>query len=198
MTSHLFNQNYHSDVSSKVTFGFWIYILTDAILFSVLFATYAVLHNNTFGDISIKDITYLPYCLLQSIIFLSSSFIYGLGVSAINKHNSMTRIMLSLSLTFLLGLSFVALEFNEFLHIFMAGGTWQTSAFLSSFFTLLGMHWLHVIVGLLWIIILMIQIVTHKLTPTMKTRLRCLGLFWDFLNIVWIFIFTTVYLMGAI
>lgn len=198
MTTHaVSNESHYEDSNSKVIFGFWIFILTDFILFAALFAAYAVLHNNTYGGLGIKDIVDLPYSLLQSLIFVSSSLSYGLGIVALKKGDQRT-LMFWLGVTFLLGLTFVCLEFNEFAKLVQNGHSWQSSAFFSSFFTLVGLQGIHVTVGLLWIVIVMIQLYMQRITPMMRTRLACLGLFWDFLNIIWIFIFSIVYLMGAI
>ncbi|MFN7097389.1 MAG: cytochrome c oxidase subunit 3 [Gammaproteobacteria bacterium] len=197
MSHALSNESHYEDSNSKVIFGFWIFILTDFILFAALFATYSVLHNNTYGGVGIKDIVDLPYSLVQSLIFVTSSLSYGLGIVAMKK-NEQKSLLFWLGVTFILGLAFVSLEFNEFAKLVHAGHTWQSSAFLSSFFTLVGLQGIHVTIGLLWIVIVMIQLTMQHINPTMRTRLACLGLFWDFLNIIWIFIFSIVYLMGAI
>ncbi|NNM60264.1 MAG: cytochrome o ubiquinol oxidase subunit III [Legionellales bacterium] len=192
------NAHHHEDDGSKVIFGFWIFILTSFISFATLFATYAVLHNNTYGGIGAQDVLRrLSYALLQSLIFLSSSFTLGLAIIAYKKGLS-DKVKLWMTVTFLIGLLFIGLEFREFARLVHDGNTWQNSAFLSSFFTLVGFHSVNVIVGLLWMIVLMIQFSMKGFTATMQIRFSCLGLFWDFLNIIWIFIFTIVYLMGAI
>lgn len=191
------HSHHESDTASKVVFGFWVYVMTDAILFASLFAVYAVLHNNVWGGIGIGQVASLPMVFMQAIILLTSTFIYGLGIVAMHRGN-MKAVMLSLVFTFLLGLSFILVEFNQFRILLEQGNSWQSSAFLSSYFTLIGVHGIHILVALVWIIILMVQLGMKKLTTTMKTRLTCLGLFWSFLNIVWVFIFTIVYLMGAI
>ncbi len=201
MTAQTLNHGHngaHQGVNPKVVFGFWVFILTDFILFAALFATYSVLHNNTFGAMGIKEITRLSYVMIQSLIFLTSSFTCGMAIVAL-RNEQRSKVMAWLFVTFLLGLSFVGLEYKEFTGLIHAGATWHTSAFLSSFFTLVGLHACHVVVGLLWILILMLQLTMQGTTSTMmKTRLACLGLFWDFLNIIWVFIFSIVYLMGAI
>jgi cytochrome o ubiquinol oxidase subunit 3 len=189
--------HHHPDPASKVIFGFWIYILTDFILFATLFATYAVLSHNAFGGMGHVQAEALPHALRQSIIFLASSFTYGLAIIAL-KDGAKKQLYLWLVVTFLLGLGFVASEYREFAALIQAGHTWQSNGFFSAFFSLVGIHGIHVTVGLLWMLVLMVQLAVKGITPTMKTRFSCLGLFWDFLNIVWIFIFTIVYLMGAI
>lgn len=200
MTTNAVNHedhHHHEEENSKVIFGFWIFILTNFIMFAVLLVTYVVLRNNTYGGITIKDIVNLPHTLLQSLVFLTSSFTYGLTIISA-KQNSKPWVMFWLVVTFIIGLVFLGLEHREFSNILATGHSWQSSAFLSSFFTLLGFHALNVIVGLLWIIILMVQLSLQNFTPTMRTRFACLGLYWDYLNVVWIFIYTVVYLMGAI
>jgi cytochrome o ubiquinol oxidase subunit III len=189
--------DHHDEPNDKVIYGFWVYIMTDCILFASLFATYAVLRDNTYGSIGIHDIARLPYILVQSLCLLTSGFTYGLALLGLHKGNT-KQIYTWLSVTFLLGLAFIGLEYHEFAHLVANGYTWQVSAFLSAFFSLVGIHGLHVCIGLLWIVILMIQLKMRGINGMMKTRFACLGLFWDFLNIMWIFIFTIVYLMGAI
>lgn len=198
--SHLHDDSHHDhheqEVSSKVTFGFWIYIMSDCILFSMLFAVYAVLHNNTFGGPSGKDLFDMPYVLIETFILLTSSFTYGLAMLGAHA-NKKNQVLFWLGVTFLLGLSFVCMEVKEFHHLIIEGHGPNTSAFLSSFFTLVGTHGLHVTCGLIWMIILMIQVSKHGLMSISVRKLSCLSLFWHFLDIVWIFVFTIVYLMGA-
>lgn len=190
--------HHHEDApNDKVIYGFWVYIMTDCILFASLFATYAVLHNNTYGSIGITQVARLPYVFGQTLFLLTSGFTYALALLGLHQHN-VKQLRFGLLVTFLLGCGFLGLEFHEFAHLVQNGYSWQTSAFLSAFFTLVGIHGIHVLVGLAWIIILMIQLSMKGINGMMKTRFACLGLFWDFLNIMWILIFTIVYLMGAI
>lgn len=197
MSTDAVHHTEHPDSGSKVIFGFWIFILTDFIVFAALFATYGVLHNNTYGGLSIKEIVDLPYALLQSLIFLASSLSVGLSIVALKKQQKKS-VFKWLLLSFLLGFTFVGLEYNEFAKIIQYGYSWQSSGFLSAFFTLVGLQGLHVIIGLLWMIILAVQVGIKGLHPTMPVKFACMGLFWDFLNIIWIFIFSMVYLMGAL
>lgn len=197
MSTNAVHHTEHPDSGSKVIFGFWIFILTDFIVFAALFATYGVLHNNTYGGLSIKEIVDLPYALLQSLIFLASSLSVGLSIVALKKQQKKS-VFKWLLLSFLLGFTFVGLEYNEFAKIIQYGYSWQSSGFLSAFFTLVGLQGLHVIIGLLWMIILAVQVGIKGLHPTMPVKFACMGLFWDFLNIIWIFIFSMVYLMGAL
>ena len=190
------SHEHHFD-GSKNVLGFWIYIMTDCLLFATRFAVYAVFHTHTFGGPHAKDLFSLPFVLTETLFLLTSSFTFGLAMLARNsKHHQMvTRWMW---VTFVLGCCFIAMEINEFTNLYQEGHTWATSAFLSSFFTLVATHGLHVIAGLIWMLSVIVQINKHKMTPLTKTKLTCLGLFWHFLDIVWIFVFSVVYLMGAI
>ncbi|MDE3045973.1 MAG: cytochrome o ubiquinol oxidase subunit III [Verrucomicrobiota bacterium] len=186
--------NHHHGVYSRTLFGFWVYIMTDCILFSCLFATYLVLHNNTYGGPSAQDLFSAPYALVETLFLLASSFTCGMAMLSIP---SRAKIVGWFAVTFLLGASFVAMEVTEFVRMVHEGHSWEKSAFLSSFFTLVGTHGLHVSIGLLWMIILVIPVLRHGLTAVSLKRLNCLRLFWHFLDVVWIFIFTIVYLMGV-
>jgi len=188
---------HHDDSSSKVILGFWTYILTDFIMFAGLFATYIVLRNNTYGSIGIGQVATLHYVLVQTLFLLAANFAFGLCLVAAHKA-SKTGIMLFLAVTAVLALGFLRLEQHQFCTLIANGYTWQTSAFLSAFYSLLSIHGIHVIVALIWMAIVAIQIAMQGFTTTMRTRLTCLGLFWNFISMVWIFIFLIVYLMGAI
>lgn len=195
--AHDAHHDHDHETSKKVVFGFWIYIMSDCILFSMLFATYAVLHNNTYGGPSGHDLFSMPYVLTETFILLTSSFTYGLAMLGAHA-NRRNQVLFWLFITFLLGLSFVAMEVREFHHLILEGHGPNTSAFLSSFFTLVGTHGLHVTCGLIWMVVLFMQISKHGLMSISVRKLTCLSLFWHFLDIVWIFVFTVVYLMGAI
>lgn len=183
--------------SSTKTLGFWIYIMTDCVLFGTLFATYAVLHGSTFGGPSSSQLFDLPYVFIETFLLLTSSFTIGMAVlSAQAGHKS--RTIGWLILTFILGLSFVAMELTEFSHLVADGNSWQRSGFLSAFFTLVGTHGAHISVGLLWMIVMTLRIVKGGLKSVDVRRLALLGLFWHFLDIIWICIFTIVYLMGVV
>lgn len=182
---------------SKYVFGFWIYIMTDCILFASLFAVYAVLHTHTFGGPHAKELFSLPFVLVETFYLLTSSFTYGLA-TVVRNGKSPNKVTTWLWLTFAFGLCFISMEIYEFHHLYLEGHIWSVSAFLSSFFTLVATHGIHVIVGLIWMLALIAQINIHGLTAVTKTKLTCLGLFWHFLDIVWIFVFSIVYLMGGI
>lgn len=190
--------NYHKPHNSDTTdlFGFWIYILSDCILFAMLFATFVVLRDNVYGGPALGELIKLPAVFLETLFLLASSLTYGFAILALYQKR-LKAVLFSLALTFLLGLSFVVMEGREFLELYREGHSWQDSASLSSFFTLVGTHGLHVSLGLVWMLVLMIQLLFFRLTPMMQRRLTYLGLFWTFLDLVWIFVYTVVYLMGA-
>ena len=185
-----------TEIYSKTLFGFWVYLMTDCILFGTLFATYAVLHASTFGGPTARELFHLPHALAETLILLTSSFTCGLATVAAHR-NDKAKVLTWFGVTFLLGVAFLTLELTEFRHLVREGNSWQRSAFLSSFFTLVGTHGAHITAGLLWIAVLMAQIIPRGLTVHTFKRLVCLSLFWHFLDVVWIFIFTIVYLMGA-
>lgn len=199
MSDPLIHENYpdpHHDVYSKTVFGFWIYLLTDFILFGALIATYVVLQSSTFGGPAGSDLFHLHFTLTQTLILLSASFTIGLAGAYTYRENKKAA-LISLLLTFLLGCSFVVMGHQEFSRFLSQGFSWKNSAFLSAYFTIIGTHLLHILFGLLWIIVLAIPIITHGISPTSIKRITCLRMFWQFLNIVWIFIFTIVYLLGV-
>ncbi len=190
------HHDHHHETNVKVVMGFWVFILSDFVLFAVLFASYAVLHNNTYGGIGIQQIVTLPYVLVESLLILSCSFTYGLSAIC-SQGNRKALVWFWLCITFLLGLAFVCMEYHQLAYLVEHGHSWQQSAFLSIFFRLVGIHGMHVVIALVWTVILLIQFL-YKPLNEMRTRLSCLGLFWHFLNIIWVFIFTVVYLMGVI
>lgn len=186
----------HHDSGSNKVFGFWIYIMSDCILFACLFATYAVLVNGVADGPTGKEIFQLPFVLTETALLLLSSITYGIAMLGMVKGNK-SQVNTWLALTFLLGLGFVAMELYEFHKMIEEGFGPSTSAFLSAYYALVGTHGLHVSVGLVWLIVLMIQVSRKGLTSTNRTRLMCLSMFWHFLDVIWICVFTVVYLMGA-
>lgn len=186
----------HHDAGATKVFGFWIYLMSDCILFASLFATYAVLVNGTAGGPSGKDIFELPFVLVETFCLLFSSITYGFAMQGMNKGNK-AAVNGWLFLTFLFGLGFIGMELYEFHHLIAEGYGPQRSGFLSGFFALVATHGLHVTCGLIWILTMMVQVSRRGLTEVNKTRLMCLSLFWHFLDVVWICVFTVVYLMGA-
>lgn len=177
--------------------GFWIYLMTDCILFASLFATYAVLRDSTYGGSSGKDLFDMPFVLAETLILLTSSFVCGLTLLSA-KYSRTKLVVIGLIITFLLGAAFLTLELTEFTHLAQDGHSWQASAFLSAFFTLVGTHGAHISVGLIWIIVMIGQILRKGLARNVIRRLTLFSLFWHFLDVVWIFIFTIVYLMGVL
>lgn len=182
---------------SKTVFGFWVYLMTDCVLFASLFATFAVLRNSTFGGPSGAEIFSLPFVLTETLILLTSSFTCGLGILAAH-HNRKDWVIYLFGLTFLLGLTFLGLELHEFRHLAQEGNSWRRSGFLSAFFTLVGTHGAHITSGLIWMLVLIPRIVKVGLTDLNMKRLTMLSLFWHFLDVIWIFIFTIVYMYGVI
>ena len=194
--AHAHEHHGHHDAGATKVFGFWIYLMSDLILFASLFATYAVLVNGIADGPSGKEIFSLPFVLVETFLLLFSSITFGFAMLSMNK-GSVSQVNLWLFVTFLFGLGFVVMEVYEFHELIAEGYGPDRSAFLSAFFALVSTHGLHVTAGLVWIIIMMIQVSRRGLTDVNRTRLSCLSLFWHFLDVVWICVFTVVYLMGA-
>lgn len=185
----------HQEHKNDVTvFGFWLYIMSDCLLFASLFATFAVLRFSTAGGPDAEMLFRLPYVLLETLVLLTSSFTCGLALMALHKGRK-NILLLSLAVTGILGAIFLGLEINEFREILVSGASWQTSAFLSAFFTLLGTHGAHVTAGIIWIVVLLVHAASHGITESTERRLTSFALFWHFLDIIWIFIFSFVYLL---
>ena len=186
--------NHHeAESDERLAFGFWVYLMTDLLMFAVLFAVYAVLHGNTVGGESGRELFSLPLALTETIILLTSSFTVGIGMIAA-RQGKKSQVLLWFGITFVLGLAFLGLELREFYTLIQEGHTMQSNAFLSSFFVLLGSHAIHIIVGLMWVATILFYIKKRGLNSHMVRKLTLLSLFWHFLDIVWIFIFTLVYL----
>ncbi len=181
----------------KVVFGFWVYLMSDCILFAGLFATYAVLQGATFGGPSASELFSLSFVLVETLILLTSSFTVGLALLAARYHKKYLTLV-ALGVTLVLGLLFLGMEVYEFRHLVAEGHGPSQNAFLSSFFTLVGTHGLHVFFGALWLLVLMVHLALFGLSAGVVRKLACLGLFWHFLDIIWVFIFTFVYLVGAL
>ena len=197
MSTHDHDHDHHHSSDAMDVFGFWIYIMSDCVLFAAIFAAYAVLYTSTYGAPGIKQLASLPYVFGETMALLASSFTYGMGILAMYKNNK-PKVIFWLGVTFLFGITFVTMEVKEFIHMYLEGHSWHASAALSAFYTLVGTHGFHVSMGLLWMLVVMVQLLLYGVTPTMRRRLTYLGLFWAFLDIVWIFVFTIVYLMGVI
>ena len=193
---HLEEEPHHPEGSSTML-GFWIYLMSDCLIFAMLFAAYAVLGSSYAGGPGPKQLFDLPLVALNTSMLLLSSITYGFAMLAMND-GKRGATQLWLAITGLFGLAFLGIELSEFRHLIHEGATPQTSAFLSSFFTLVGTHGLHVTFGVIWLVVLMVQVQVKGLIPANRRRLMCLSLFWHFLDVIWIGVFTFVYLMGML
>ncbi|MFO0781338.1 MAG: cytochrome o ubiquinol oxidase subunit III [Candidatus Saccharimonadales bacterium] len=182
---------------SKTLLGFWVYLMTDCVLFACLFATFIVLRHNTNGGPSGDELFSMPYVLAETLILLASSFTCGLAMLAVQQKQKRQTIFW-LAVTAVLGLAFLTMELQEFINLVHEGHSWQASAAMSSFFTLVATHGLHITIGLIWIITMMVRVAKVGLTHGSVRKLTMLSLFWHFLDVVWIFIFSIVYLLGVI
>ena len=177
--------------------GFWLYLMSDCLIFAVLFAVYAVLGRSYAAGPSGADLFDLPLVAVNTAMLLCSSITYGFAMLEMQKKR-LRPMLVWLGITGLFGLAFLGLELYEFAHLIHLGATPQRSAFLSAFFTLVGTHGLHVAFGLVWLVTLMVQVGRGGLVPENRRRLLCLSMFWHFLDVVWIGVFTFVYLMGSL
>jgi cytochrome o ubiquinol oxidase subunit 3 len=177
--------------------GFWLYLMSDCLIFASLFAVYGVLGRNYAGGPTGAQLFELPVVALNTALLLLSSITYGFAMLEMQRNGK--RAMLAwLAITGLLGAGFIFLELREFLHLIAIGAGPQRSAFLSSFFALVATHGLHVTFGIIWLVTLMVQVGKKGLLPENKRRLMCLSMFWHFLDVVWIGVFSFVYLMGVL
>jgi cytochrome o ubiquinol oxidase subunit 3 len=189
--------NHHHAAAERSIFGFWVYLMTDLVMFATLFATYAVLHKATFGDPGAAELFKLPNVLVGTIFLLTSSFTCGMAMLAA-REKKVNQVLAWFGVTFLLGAGFLGLEIAEFRELIAEGYGPDRNAFLSAFFSLVGTHGIHIAIGLLWIGVILVLIKMRGLTDHLMSRLERLALFWHFLDIVWIFIFSTVYLLGHV
>jgi cytochrome o ubiquinol oxidase subunit III len=180
-----------------VGYGFWIFLLSDIVMFSALFAAYAVLAHASAGGPSGVQLFSQRSVAIETGCLLASSYTCGLMSVAISSRRHAVTYLAAL-ITFMLGAAFLALELQEFAGMIAIGAGPQRSAFLSSFFTLVGCHGLHVTAGLIWLAVMMAQIAIMDFRPSVERRLLCFSLFWHALDIVWIWLFTVVYLMGVL
>lgn len=178
---------------AKAELGFWLYLMTDIILFASLFATYMVLRPNIAGGMSASELFDPTFALAETVLLLMSSFTCGLAVLFLRFRYKSTGLIL-LAVTLLLGGMFLFLEMYEFMEFIHEGQSWQTSGFLSGFFALVATHGLHITIGILWGLVLFWYIFKKGITANAMRRVSLFSLFWHFLDIVWIFIFTIVYL----
>ena len=177
--------------------GFWIYLMSDCLIFAMLFATFGVVGGNYAAGPAPKDLFDLPLVAVNTSMLLLSSITYGFAMLSMQR-SKIGATQAWLAITGLFGLAFIGIELSEFAHMIHEGATPQRSAFLSSFFTLVGTHGLHVSFGLVWLVTLMTQVWRFGLIEANQRRLMCLSMFWHFLDVVWIGVFTFVYLMGML
>ena len=177
--------------------GFWLYLMSDCLVFACLFAAYGVLGRSYAGGPSGADLFELPLVAVNTSLLLLSSITYGFAVISMQRKRQGATLAW-LALTGLLGAGFVGIELHEFAHLIHEGNGPQRSAFLSSLFTLVGTHGLHVTFGIVWLLTLMVQVARHGLIAANRRRLMCLSMFWHFLDVIWIGVFTFVYLIGAL
>ncbi|MEX6508766.1 cytochrome o ubiquinol oxidase subunit III [Jiella sp. M17.18] len=186
----------HAEGSSTML-GFWIYLMSDCLIFAVLFATYAVLGGSYAAGPGPKDVFELPLVAVNTSLLLLSSITYGFAMLEMEKDRR-NMVLLWLAITGLFGLGFLGIEIHEFTGLVAEGADPRRSAFLSAFFTLVGTHGLHVTFGTIWLVTLMVQVSQKGLVLANRRRLMCLSLFWHFLDVIWIGVFTFVYLLGVL
>jgi cytochrome o ubiquinol oxidase subunit 3 len=180
-----------------VGYGFWIFLLSDIVMFSALFASYAVLSKATAGGPTGAQLFSQQNAAIETAFLLLSSYTCGLMSLAANSHRYLGTI-LGAAGTLILGAAFLSFELHEFHSMIAMGATPQRSAFLSAFFTLVGCHGLHVSIGLIWLVLMMVQLAMWGFRPVVERRMLCFALFWHALDIIWVMIFTIVYLMGVV
>ena len=192
---HVFDDHHHPENGTLL--GFWLYLMSDCLVFACLFAMYGLLGRSYAAGPSGADLFELPLVALNTSLLLLSSITYGFAMLEMLKKR-VGGTLVWLAVTGLLGAGFIGIELYEFAHMIHEGAGPQRSAFLSSFFTLVGTHGLHVTFGIIWLVTLMIQVGKHGLIPENRRRLLCLSMFWHFLDVVWMGVFTFVYLMGTL
>lgn len=190
-------QEAHHQPGGATLLGFWIYLMSDALIFATLFATYGVLSTSYAGGPAPRDIFELPLVAVNTALLLVSSITYGFAMIAMQQ-NRLRGTQFWLVVTGLLGAAFVGVELYEFATLIQEGATPQRSAFLSAFFTLVATHGLHVTFGIVWLVVMLVQLAQRGLHPENQRRLMCLSMFWHFLDVVWIGVFTFVYLLGVL
>ncbi len=178
-------------------FGFWVFLGAEIVLFATLFTTYLVYLHHTAGGPTPKDLFDVKEFMIETFLLLVSSFTCGIATHELRRGNR-SGLIVWLIITLLLGAGFVGMEINEFVHYVHEGATIQTSAFLSGFFILVGTHGCHVTLGIFWMISIIIQLATKGINPTTARKTFIVGIYWHFLDVVWIFIFTAVYLTGLV
>ncbi|MFZ4452885.1 cytochrome aa3 quinol oxidase subunit III [Salibacterium aidingense] len=188
---------YRSHEDRMTILGFWIFLGAEIALFSTLFATYAVMFGRTAEAPSPAELFELPMVLIMTFLLLTSSFTCGIAIHEMRR-GSLKGLLTWLAVTLLLGLGFLGFEIYEFVHYAHEGATLPSSAFWSSFFVLTGTHGLHVLLGISWASLLIVQLRRRGLTQVTSRKMFVVGLYWHFLDVIWIFIFTSVYLIGMV
>jgi len=187
----------HHDQDEIAHFGFWLYIMSDCLLFAALFATFVVLHDPAYAVHGIKEFIDLKFVFAETMFLLASSFTFGMAILS-SYHHHTKKVMFWMIVTMVLGGCFVAMELYEFAHLIHEGNGPAVSGAMSSFFALVGTHGLHVSCGLIWMLVMLVQLAVFGVNSDVQRRLGYLSVFWTFLDIVWIFVFSVVYLMGAL
>ena len=178
-------------------FGFWVYLLSDAVIFALLFATYASMSRNYAGGPTGGELFDLNTVFCETMVLLISTLTCGFAMLSVSKN--LKRWVLSwLVATFSLGLGFILLEHNEFIRLIAQGAGPDRSGFLSAFFALVGTHGLHVSIGLIWLLVMITQVIQKDLTAPVYSRLLRFSLFWHFLDLIWVGIFSVIYLLGVL
>jgi cytochrome o ubiquinol oxidase subunit 3 len=185
------------EAGGSTMLGFWIYLMSDCLIFAMLFAAYGVFGTSYAGGPRPSEIFELPLVAVNTTMLLLSSITYGFAMLAMEEDRKGATLAW-LAITGLFGAAFVGIELTEFSKLIADGATPQRSAFLSSFFTLVSTHGLHVTMGLVWLVTLMVQVSRYGLSTANRRRLMCLSLFWHFLDVIWIGVFTFVYLLGVL
>jgi cytochrome o ubiquinol oxidase subunit 3 len=188
-------EDHHPESSTNL--GFWLYLMSDCLIFAILFATYAVVGRNYAAGPSPADLFDLPLVAINTAMLLLSSVTYGFAMLQMER-NAKAETLFWLGVTGVFGAIFIGLELYEFIHLIHEGAGPSRSAFLSAFFTLVGTHGLHVSLGIIWLITLMVQVSMKGLIEANRRRLMCLSMFWHFLDVVWIGVFSFVYLIGVV
>ncbi|MDG2538654.1 cytochrome o ubiquinol oxidase subunit III [Dyella jiangningensis] len=193
----MFHETHDVHTESGTLLGFWVYLMSDCLIFACLFAAYGVLGREYAGGPTGAEVLELPTVALNTALLLLSSITYGFAVLEMQRDRR-NPMLVWLVITGLLGLGFLTVELREFAHLIAEGNGPQRSAFLTAFFSLVGTHGLHVTCGILWLIVLMVQVMKKGLIQANKRRLLCLSMFWHFLDVVWVGVFSFVYLMGVL
>ncbi|MFC4076342.1 cytochrome aa3 quinol oxidase subunit III [Salinithrix halophila] len=196
-TDHPPFPEYQTEEGRLKILGFWVFLAAEVVLFATLFATYLVLQGRTAGGPTAKELFEVKEFMIETFLLLTSSFTCGLATLEMRR-NRVKGVFIWMGITLVLGLGFLGMEIHEFVKYVEAGATISTSAFLSAFFVLVGTHGAHVSLGIVWILLILIQTAQRGLTPVTCRKLFIGGLYWHFLDVIWIFIFTAVYLTGLV